>query len=170
METGKKYLIIGILVGLLGALVLSIVIVAIMQKPQQSQTEEPGVPMAQEPQRPRDYNQPLFNESFAIDAGKAQYYRIRIEISDKTHNVIEGRMEEKSNHGVNFLILDTKNYNAWTADNSNMMPYVRQKNVVSYDFSFVPDHSDDYYFVFDNTNSLFTNKLVSFHANWKYRQ
>lgn len=113
---------------------------------------------------------PFFNETFAVDARSYKFWKARVDISDKKYNRIEGTLDEKSGHGINFLILDTKNYNAWTEDNSNAMPYVKQSNVVNYDFSFIPDHSDDYFFVFDNTNSIFTNKLVAIHATWKYRQ
>ncbi len=121
-------------------------------------------------QMPQDYDVPLFSDNLAINAGHAKQWKVRIDISDKTRNVIEGRLEELSGHGINFWVLDTKNYNAWKADNSNIQPYVREKNVVNYDFSFIPDHSDDYYFVFDNTNSILTNKLVKSSASWKYRQ
>ena len=46
--------------------------------------------------------------------------------------------------------------------------YVNAKRVESYDFSFVPDHSDYYYFVLDNTYSWFTNKVPEITATWSY--
>jgi hypothetical protein len=153
-----KYIIIGIL-STLGILVL-LYIGAVIYENQQNSNQN----------QPKESDVSLFNENFAVDAGHYKIYYVRIEISDKQYNRIEGNSNEKSGHGINFLILDTKNYNAWKEDNGNAMAYVKEKNVVNYDFSFVPDHSDDYYFVFDNTNSILTNKLVDFHASWKYRQ
>lgn len=155
MEGKKKYIIIGVISGVLGIFILLLILLAI----QESQNSGP-----------REYEQPVLNETFAVNAGQATPYYARIEISDKKYNRIEGVVEEKSGHGINFMILDTKNYNAWKEDNSSAMAYVKEKNITNYNFSFIPDHSDDYYFVFDNTNSIFTNKLVAAQATWKYRQ
>ena len=118
----------------------------------------------------QDYDIPLFGETFAVEAGHYKTWKARVEVSEKQYNRIEGNITEMSGHGINFLILDTKNYNAWVEDSRNAMAYVKQKNTKNYDFSVVPDHSDDYYFVFDNTNSILTNKLVKTNASWKYRQ
>lgn len=168
MAGKAKYIIIGIL-STLGILVLLYIGAVIYQNQQSSKQYQPTT-QQQASRQPQDYNVSIMSENFAVDSRAYKGWSYRIEISDKQYNRIEGKLNEKSGHGINFLIFDTKNYNAWKEDNRNAMAYVKEKNVVNYDFSFIPDHSDDYYFVFDNTNSILTNKLVDFHATWKYRQ
>lgn len=171
MAGKAKYIIFGVVGGLVGALVLVWILTTFYSgSPNQYGSTDQTTNSDTTVQMPQDYDVPLYSETMAINAGAAKQWKVRIDISEKTRNVIEGRLEELSGHGINFWILDTKNYNSWRADGSNIQPYVREKNVVNYNFSFIPDHSDDYYFVFDNTNSILTNKLVKSSASWKYRQ
>lgn len=109
----------------------------------------------------------LINDKPTVPAGKYVYYRIHIDISDKQNNVIQGRVVETAGYDINFYVFDQENYNLWK-DGKTAAAYVSAKRIESYDFSFVPGHSDYYYFVLDNTYSWFTNKVPEITATWNY--
>lgn len=109
----------------------------------------------------------LLNDKPTVPALHYIYYKIHIDVSDKMNNVIYGKVLETSGYDINFYVFDQKNFNLWVGGES-AEPYIVAKRVSSYSFSFVPDHSDYYYFVLDNTYSLFTNKVPQITATWSY--
>ena len=120
--------------------------------------------------REKIYNVTLLsNENFSVAAGAYNALSFKIDITDKKSNIIQGRVTDKAGYGINFMVFDAKNFNAWK-DHNPTTPYVKEKNSKEFSFSFFPDHSDEYFFVFDNTYSLANNKLPEVYAIWSYRK
>ncbi|MFH1774651.1 MAG: hypothetical protein ABH874_06820 [Methanobacteriota archaeon] len=71
-----------------------------------------------------------------------------IDPEGKTQNVVTGIVEITGGE-INFYIFDQKNFNAWK-DNKANKPYVSMKEIKKAEFSFVPDHADNYVFVMEN--------------------
>jgi len=111
----------------------------------------------------------LVDDKPTVGAGKAIYYRIYIDISNKVNNVVYVSVTETAGYDITLLVLDQKNFNSWDAGRS-YVAYIEAKRVTSYSDRFVPDHSDYYYFVLDNTYSLFTNKVPQIKAVWSYTE
>jgi hypothetical protein len=111
----------------------------------------------------------LINDKPTIPAGKYLYYRVYIDVSGKERNVVFGSVVETAGYDINFYVFDQKGFNAWR-EGYSVTPYVSAKRITSYDFSFVPDHSDYYYFVLDNGYSWFTNKVPQITAQWYYQR
>jgi hypothetical protein len=110
----------------------------------------------------------LISDKPTVSAGKAIYYSVYIDVSGKQQNVVYGSVVETAGYDINFYVFDQKNFNAWQ-NGEQAQAYVTAKRVKSYDFRFVPDHSDYYYFVLDNTFSWFTNKVPEITATYTYQ-
>ncbi len=109
------------------------------------------------------------NESFGVSAGYYQPYYYYIDIAGKTGNFVTGNVQSLAGGEFLFYVFDQKNYNAWR-NNQSYQPNIAPGRVTNYNFSFVPDHTDYYYFVFSNTFSFFTNKLIQFSADWDWQE
>ncbi len=109
----------------------------------------------------------LINDKPTVKPGYYLYYKCYIDISHKENNIVAGSIVETSGNDINFYVFDQKGFNAWR-NGESVQPYVYAKRVESYTFSFVPDHTDYYYFVLDNTYSLFTNKVPEIKVIWSY--
>ncbi|MFA4702173.1 hypothetical protein [Pyrococcus kukulkanii] len=109
----------------------------------------------------------LLHDKPTVKAGHYIYYRVYIDVSDKKNNVVKGYVEETAGYDINFYVFDQKGFMAWKSENP-ATPYVEAKRVKYYEFSFVPDHTDYYYFVLDNGYSWFTNKVPEMEATWYY--
>ena len=110
----------------------------------------------------------LLDDKPTVSAGKAIYYHVYIDIAGKERNVVSGSVVETAGYDINFYVFDQKGYNAWKEGRSTQA-YVSAKRINSYSYSFVPDHSDYYYFVLDNGYSWFTNKVPQITAAWNYQ-
>ena len=111
----------------------------------------------------------LINDKPTVPAGKYLYYQVYIDVSGKSGNVVSGSVVETAGYDIRFYVFDQKGFNAWKNGYSSQ-PYVDSGRITSYSFSFVPDHSDYYYFVLDNGYSWFTNKVPQITATWNYQE
>lgn len=109
----------------------------------------------------------LINDKPTVKPGYYGYYKCYIDTSHKEDNIVAGSIVETSGNDINFYVFDQKDFNAWR-NGENVQPYVYAKRVKSYTFSFVPDHTDYYYFVLDNRYSWFTNKVPEIKVTWSY--
>ena len=112
----------------------------------------------------------LSNQSFSVASGDYKALSFKIDITDKKSNIIRGRVADRAGYGINFMVFDAKNFNAWKDRNPNTFSYVKEKNSKEVKFSFFPDHSDHYFFVFDNSYSVAKNKLPEVYAIWSYKK
>jgi hypothetical protein len=110
----------------------------------------------------------LVNDKPTVPARYYVYYREYIDIAEKKENVIYVSVVETAGYDINFYVFDQKNFNAWK-EGSSAQAYISANRIKSYNYSFVPDHSDYYYFVLDNTYSWFTNKVPSITVTWSYK-
>jgi hypothetical protein len=94
------------------------------------------------------------------------YYQVTIDLTSKNNNQISGTVTETAGYGISFIVLDQQGFTAWTSDHSKGSPYVKYTDQKSISFSFVPTHTDTYYFILDNGFSWFTNKLPHTVATW----
>lgn len=101
-----------------------------------------------------------------VPAGRYVYYQKYIDISDKKGNIVRGEVVVAAGHDINFYVFDQKNFDAWK-EGRYATPYVSAKRVQSYRYSFVPDHSDYYFFVLDNRYSQFA-KVANITVFWEY--
>jgi len=88
------------------------------------------------------------------------------DIDDKTKNRVTGNFRVDSGPTINFFIFDQKNFNAWK-DGQSYQPYFVERDVKSGDFSFIPDHTDRYYYVFDNQN-LYETVHIYIEGTWNF--
>ncbi len=113
----------------------------------------------------QNMNYTLWNDtSFDVSARTYRYYNYYIDIANRQSNFVTGSVKSISGVSINFFIFDQKNFYAWR-DSQNYQPYL-SGNVTEYDFTFVPDHTDYFYFVFDNGFSSFGSKLIQFSSDW----
>jgi len=108
-------------------------------------------------------------ETYAVSPGYYQPIAKHIDVVDKSQNIISGRVTARAGGEFLFYVFDQKNYNAYKAGGS-WQAYVDPGRVTDYSFSFIPDHSDYYYFIISNTFSFFTNKLVEISATWNWQE
>jgi hypothetical protein len=127
----------------------------------------PIIPITYEKTMPRSVI--LINDKPTVPAGKYLYYQVYIDVSGKSGNVVSGSVVETAGYDIRFYVFDQKGFNAWKNGYSSQ-PYVDSGRITSYSFSFVPDHSDYYYFVLDNGYSWFTNKVPQITATWNYQK
>jgi PGF-CTERM protein len=111
----------------------------------------------------------LIDDKPTVPAGKAIYYRVYIDITGKEKNIISGSVIETAGYDINFYVFDQKGFNTWWYENRLIGAYVAAQRIKSYSYSFVPDHTDYYYFVLDNKYSWFTNKVPQIKAIWTYQ-
>ena len=109
----------------------------------------------------------IIDEKPTIPAGYYYYIRVYIDVSGKKNIIISGKVTETAGYDINFYVFDQKGFNGWKSKQS-YTPYVYAKKIKSYSYSFVPDHTDYYYFVLDNGYSLFTNKVPEITATISY--
>jgi hypothetical protein len=110
----------------------------------------------------------IVNDKPTVPAGKYTYLKVYIDVSGKDRNIISGNVIETAGYDINFYVFDQKGFNAW-AEGKTALAYVSAERTKSYSFSFVPDHTDYYYFVLDNRYSWFTNKVPQITASWNYQ-
>jgi hypothetical protein len=67
---------------------------------------------------------------------------------------------------INFLVMDERNFKKWERREGDTHVYFAKYKVGQLNFSFVTDHDDLYYFVFDNTYSDY-KKIVTFNASFQ---
>jgi len=111
----------------------------------------------------------LIDDKPTVPAGKAIYYRVYIDITGKEKNIIFGDVIETAGYDINFYVFDQKGFNTWWYEGRLIGAYVAAQRIKSYSYSFVPDHTDYYYFVLDNKYSWFTNKVPQIKAIWTYQ-
>jgi hypothetical protein len=116
----------------------------------------------------RTESKTLIDYKFTVPARDFVYYSVYIDVTGKENNLVTGTVIETAGYDINFYVFDQKGFNAWSHGGS-AQAYVDARRVGSYTFSFVPDHSDYYYFVLDNKYSLFTNKVPYVRAEWSYQ-
>lgn len=110
----------------------------------------------------------LIDDKPTVPAGWYVYYVIYIDVSGKKENIVSGEVVETAGYDINFYVFDQKGFNAWKE--GRLAPaYVSAERIESYIYSFIPDHSDYYYFVLDNRYSWFTNKVPKITASWSYQ-
>ncbi|MFA4820327.1 MAG: hypothetical protein WC613_05230 [Candidatus Aenigmatarchaeota archaeon] len=88
-----------------------------------------------------------------------------LDIDNKKSVLVFGSIKEKSNKPIDFFILDQKNFFAYDKSDNYNVEY-RIDNVATNNFRFVPDHSDIYYFVFENKETV--NKTLELQVFWSY--
>jgi len=171
-----KYILIGIFLGILVTIAYVVIDgpvsdsiedqeVTSQKTFQQEQTQpEPQKPVA------REMELELFNDD-AITVKAGTYYgeKVMLNVDGKTHNRLKGSFVEPAGYGITFYVFDQKSYNAYEAGHRTT-PYVSARRVKSYEFTFVPDHSGLYYFVFDNGYSVSTNKVPVLSVVWSWRE
>lgn len=91
-----------------------------------------------------------------------------IDPEGKTQNIVTGEISETTGNDINFYIFDKKNFNAWKEGKENK-PYVSLKDVKKSEFSFTPDHADDYIFVIEN-KAWFTNMIAKINVQWSWKE
>jgi hypothetical protein len=116
----------------------------------------------------RTESKTLIDYKFTVPARDFVYYSVYIDVTGKEDNLVTGTVIETAGYDINFYVFDQKGFNAWWYGGS-AQAYVDARRVGSYTFSFVPDHSDYYYFVLDNKYSWFTNKVPYVRAKWSYQ-
>ncbi len=108
-----------------------------------------------------------------LESVPAREYRQTFSYIDpegKTQNIVTGEISETTTgNDINFYIFDKKNFNAWKEGKENK-PYVSKERIKKFEFSFVPDHADDYIFVMDNGYSLITPKIPKINAQWSWKE
>ena len=174
MSTKGKSIVIGIFIGILFTIVY-----VVKNGPISESTEEPEVISQKifqqeqtppEPQKPFEGKLELFNEdAMTVKAGTHSAQKIMLNVDGKTHNMLKGSFVEPAGYGISFYVFDQKNYNAFNEGGSRT-PYVSAKRVKSYEFTFVPDHSDLYYFVFDNGYSISIDKVPVLSVTWTWQE
>jgi hypothetical protein len=127
----------------------------------------PIIPITYEKTIPRSVI--LINDKPTVPARYYYYYPVYIDVSGKSGNVVSGSVVETAGYDIRFYVFDQKGFNAWKNGYSSQ-PYVDSGRITSYSFSLVPDHSDYYYFVLDNSYSWFTNKVPQITATWNYQE
>lgn len=123
-----------------------------------------------EAKKPFEGELELFNEDpMTVKAGTHSAQKIMLNVNGKTNNMVKGSFVEPAGYGITFYVFDQKNYKAFNEGGSRT-PYVSAKRVKSYEFTFVPDHSDIYYFVFDNGYSISTDKVPVLSVTWTWQE
>lgn len=92
-----------------------------------------------------------------------------IDPEGKTQNIVTGEISETTGNDISFYIFDKKNFNAWKEGKENK-PYVSKERIKKFEFSFAPDHADDYIFVMDNGYSWLTPKIPKINAQWSWKE
>ncbi len=113
--------------------------------------------------------QSLVDDKPTVSAGQYIYYSRYVDVAGKQQNFVAGKVTETAGYDINFFVFDQKGFNAWKQGGSSAA-YVDARRIASQDYRFVPDHTDYYYFVLDNTFSWFTNKVPSVTATWSYQE
>jgi len=134
----------------------------------QTYTDVSPVTVRETTQFTQQKEETLIDEKPTVRYGDYVYYVRYIEVSGKTNNIVYGSVVETAGYDINFYVVDQKNFNAWLYGGSPVVYYVYAPGVNSRDFSFVPDHSDYYYFILDNTSGNFTNKVPHLTVRWSY--
>lgn len=117
----------------------------------------------------------LFNApEFALALGGRKVYTAEIDISDKTANIITGYVKMLEYAPYNFYVV-SEAYYLKHAVYSHSIPeeyYVGIDNAEYETFSFVPDYSGKYYFVFTAYEPVPTyyKDLNQFDADWQWLQ
>lgn len=98
-------------------------------------------------------------------------YKEYIDINDKSNRKVTGIIHETSGKTCNFYICDQSTYNTYVNNDhtwdSSMTVYLFAKNVDEYEFSFVPDKSDYYIFLFKKVDKTQTMR-VNIDATYSY--
>lgn len=126
----------------------------------------------QTPHQPKPFEGELelFNEdAMTVKAGTHSAQKIMLNVNGKTHNMVKGSFVEPAGYGITFYVFDQENYNAFNEGGSRT-PYVSARRVKSYEFTFVPDHSGIYYFVFDNGYSISIDKVPVLSVTWTWQE
>jgi hypothetical protein len=161
-------------IGVILAIIIFLVILFLPIIPVSSEEIEPRIRTEtyweKEPyQVEREMSRILINDKPTVSAGRAIYYSVYIDITGKKENLISGIVVETAGYDINFYVFDQKGFNAWQRGET-AQAYVDARRVNNYKYSFVPDHSDYYYFVLDNRYSWFTNKVPQITATWSYKE
>ena len=131
----------------------------------------------------------ISSETYTVNLRQQSYVRLYVDASAQEDNLVEGSISVAGGQ-INFYVFDEDGWNAYEdydpASMSFMGPdpnkmeqdyyeshfscYVYAKFVSSYQFSFVPKHTDHYFFVFDHryNNDWLSNKQVTLNAVWVY--
>lgn len=129
-------------------------------------TETQWVTVQQPVQVQQPFSTTILDTTISVAASHAQPYSYAIDLTDTSNNRIYGSVVETAGYGISFLVFDQQGYTAWKANQNNGNPYVKYTDQKSISFSFVPTHTDTYYFILDNQFSWFTNKLPHLVVNW----
>lgn len=169
-----KYILIGIFIGIIFTIVYVVKNGSIPEYTEEQEvTSQKSIQQEQtqqEPQKPFEGELELFNEDvMTVKAGTYSAQKIMLNVDGKTHNMIKGSFVEPAGYGITFYVFDQKNYNAYEAGHRTTA-YVSARRVKSYEFTFVPDHSGIYYFVFDNGYSVSTNKVPVLSVVWSWQE
>ncbi|MDI6641793.1 MAG: hypothetical protein QME68_05730 [Elusimicrobiota bacterium] len=108
-------------------------------------------------------------DKYVVPAREYKEVFAHIDPEGKTQNIITGEISETTGNDINFYIFDRKNFNAWKEGKENK-PYVSKERTKKFEFSFVPDHADDYIFVMDNRYSWLTPKVANINAQWSWKE
>ncbi len=100
-----------------------------------------------------------YDGTFVIDPGS--WYALYAYRTEGYKSEFALQVTASGNSEIDFFICDAGNYSLWS-DGYTATVYKLHENIVSYGSHFVYPYSDDWYFVFSNTFSLFTSKTVQF--------
>jgi len=93
--------------------------------------------------------------------------KIWIDIQGKNDCVVAGRMTEITGNGITFILFDDSNFQSWK-EGATSFPLLTYPNITSQSFSFSPQTSGDYVFVFDNRYSPIEKKIsASATSSWR---
>lgn len=113
----------------------------------------------------------ILDRQVTVPYGEYRYYSVYIDVSGKEGNIIRGTVTETTGKSIFLYVYDQEGFNAWRKGDVAQAYFFNGGR--SFNFSFVPDHSDYYYFVLINNLPLDPTKAhtktVHIWAKWEYQ-
>jgi len=93
--------------------------------------------------------------------------KIFIDIQGKNDYIVTGRMTEITGNKITFIVFDDSNFRSWE-EGAASLPLLTFQDITGQSFSFSPQMSGYYVFVFDNRYSPIEKKIsASATSSWK---
>jgi len=103
----------------------------------------------------------LLNETFEVEANNLYFFEITLRKGEK----IKGYFTVNERVCINFYLLDKENFAKMSA-NEKYSSFISAIHVTKYEFSFTPERTGTYYFVFDNKRlieeEVCKDKIITF--------